>query len=116
MVRRTAEFKSNEGRTEAEARPAGLVEITMDSPVEALGLSVRARNKLHQLDCHSIGRLIGDEFARARARLGPGTRSEIAAALARYGFSAPPDLIHRRGTRIAELARTLAEIRGRINI
>lgn len=105
MVRRTAEVYS-----------AVSGEITIDSPVEAIGLSVRARNKLHQLGCHSIRSLLHEEFARARARLGPGTRSEVAAALGRCGFKVPADLMPRRGTRITELARTLAEIRERINI
>jgi len=115
MVRRTAELKTNEWRSAPEecAAPG---EITLDSPVEVLGLSVRARNKLHQLGCHSIELLIDDAFARSRARLGPGTRSEVAAALIRCGFNVPPDLSPRRGTRIAQLARALVELRRRIEI
>jgi len=97
-------------------RTAELNDTTLDSPVEALGLSVRASNKLHQLGCHSIGFLVDDEFARGRARLGPGARREIAAALARYEFNVPADLNPRKGTRVAQLARALLELRRRIDV
>jgi|SRR5215831_12226141 len=97
-------------------RTAELNDITLDSPVEALGLPARARNKLHQLGCHSVRFLIDDEFLRGRARLGPGARREIAAALARDGFNVPADLSPRKGTRIAQLARALLELRKRIDV
>jgi hypothetical protein len=115
MARRTAELDTDEWRdTPDECAVPGT--ITLDSPVDLLGLSVRARNKLHQLGCHSIRCLTDGEFARGRARLGPGARSEIAAALARCGFNAPADLSPRRGTRIAQLARALVDLRKRIEI
>jgi hypothetical protein len=95
---------------------AELNDITLDSPVEALELSARARNKLHQLGCHSIRFLVDDAFARGRARLGPGARGEIAAALAHYEFNVPADLSPRKGTRIAQLARALLELRKRIEV
>jgi hypothetical protein len=115
MVRRTAELKTNEWRN-APDECAAPGETTLDSPVEALGLSVRSSNRLHQLGCHSVGFLIDNEFARGRARLGPRTRNEVAAALVRCGFTVPPDLTPRRGTRIAQLARALLELRRRIDI
>ena len=97
-------------------RTAELNDIPLESPVEALGLPARARNKLHQLGCHSIRFLVDDEFARGRVRLGPGARREVAAALARNGFDVPEDLTPRKGTRLAQLASALLELRKRIDI
>ena len=114
-MRRTAELKTNEWRN-ARDECATSSEITLDSPVEALGLSVRARNKLHRLGCHSMALLMDAEFARSRARLGRGTTSEIADALVRCGFNPPADLAPRRGTQIAHLARALIELRRRIEL
>ncbi len=103
-------------RHTAEMKPNAPCEVSLDSPVETLGLSVRARNRLHQLGCHSIGFLLDDQFMRGRARLGPGTRIEVAAALARCGLPVPVDLSPRRSTRSAQLARALSELRQRISI
>jgi hypothetical protein len=134
MARRTAEPKPNGARdlteqpqeiahtgksAEQESHPslrAGATDTKAGSPIEALGLSVRARNKLHQLGCHSIGSLVGEQFARMRGRLGPATRDEIAACLARNGFTPPGDLVASRGTGIAELVRALGRMRERIEV
>lgn len=116
MVRRTAELNKNESRNAADECPAAPRDIALDSPVEALGLPVRARNKLHQLGLHSIRLLVDDQFASARARLGAGARREIAAALARYGLDVPSDLSPRKATRIAQLAHALVALKKRIDI
>ena len=90
--------------------------VTLDSPIEDLGLSGRARNALHEAGCASIRELLENDFSRAIRRLGPITREEIITALVEHGFGAPRTLSGNHREQIADLNRELDKLRDQINV
>jgi hypothetical protein len=85
--------------------------LTLDSPIEDLALSGRARNALHEAGCTTIRDLLENDFSRAIRRLGPITREEISVALHEHGFGAPAKLSGERDERIADLVREIDRLR-----
>lgn len=59
-------------------------EITPESPLEDLQISVRARNRLHDLGCTTVADVCRLNFNSAR--IGQGSRDEVAEALRRHGL------------------------------
>ncbi len=93
----------------------GLGAITLDSPIEDLALSGRARNALRKAGCATIRNLVEKDFSRDIRRLGPITRDEIVAALRDHGFATPTTLTQERGERISELDKELNRLREQID-
>lgn len=94
---------------------AGSGALTLDSPIEDLSLSGRARNALRKAGCATIRSLVERDFSRAIRRLGPITREEIVAALRQKGFETPATLIEQRSHQITELDRELSRLREQID-
>lgn len=89
--------------------------ITVDSPIEDLALSGRARNALRKAGYATIRSLLEKDFGRDARRLGPITRDEILAALRERGFSTPATVTEDRSERISELDRELGRLREQID-
>jgi hypothetical protein len=89
--------------------------LTLDSPIEDLALSSRARNALRKAGCSTIRSLVQKDFSRAAQRLGPITRAEILDALARHGFQRPATLPDETTSRIADLDREVRRLKEQID-
>ncbi len=63
--------------------------ISLESPVEALGLSVRARNALRGVGCRTVGDALALDLSSAIRGLGRTTRSELLSRLETAGFEHP---------------------------
>ncbi len=90
-------------------------DITPQSPIEDLALSIRARNALHNLGCQSVHDVLGLDLSASLPRLGGKTRVEVLVALERAGFR------HRaldRGAAagITSVSRRLDRMQERINL
>lgn len=88
--------------------------IGLDSPIEDLALSGRARNALRKAGCSTIRSLVEMDFRRAVRRLGPITRDEILAALRRHGFETPPAVTEETSRSIAEVKQEILRLRSQI--
>jgi hypothetical protein len=84
--------------------------ITLDSPIEDLSLSTRARNALHQVGCVTVRNILDRDFSRAVRSFGAGTRHEVAMVLIHHGFAPPPELEYQQSS-IEALARDLDRLR-----
>ncbi|MBS1874037.1 MAG: hypothetical protein JSU00_12550 [Acidobacteria bacterium] len=98
-------------------RPPGHGEgrMSLDSPIEDLALSGRARNALRKAGCETIRHLLEKDFSRAVRRLGPITRDEVVTALREHGFDSPPTLAGERNQRLTDLDRELSRLREQID-
>ena len=61
-------------------------QVTANSPVEDLGLSVRARNQLHDLGCNTVEDVLRLDLSNCH--MGRRSRHEVLESLKRWGF--PP--------------------------
>jgi hypothetical protein len=89
--------------------------ITLDSPIEHLGLSRRVRNALREAECGTVRSLLERDSQKAARRLGPVAREEIVLSLAEHGFGAPAALSEARDKRISELEEDLRRLRESID-
>jgi hypothetical protein len=87
--------------------------VTLDSPLEDLALSMRARNALRKLGCQTVRQVLDRDFTRASRRFGPISKREVAAALIRNGFTPPPTLEGRQSN-VTALERDVSRLRRRI--
>jgi len=103
--------------TEIEISRNGLPQwqpITLDSPLEDLRLSVRARNGLHRLGCRNVRDVLALDLAGPVRQIGNKTKAEVLAALKSAGFrgpnndAAPPSEVRR-------LSRSLERMQLRVN-
>ena len=90
--------------------PAAGRRITIDSPIEALNLSTRARNALRQVGCITIRHILDRDFSRAVRSFGVGTRHEVATILLHHGF-VPPQALDYQQSNVETLARDLGRLR-----
>ncbi|HXE11164.1 MAG TPA: DNA-directed RNA polymerase subunit alpha C-terminal domain-containing protein [Bryobacteraceae bacterium] len=90
-------------------------QLTLDSPIEHLALSVRVRNALREAACNTVRGLLEHDFSKATRRLGPVARKEIALSLVEHGFGAPIALSVARDERISELKEELSRLRENID-
>jgi hypothetical protein len=74
-------------------------EVTADSPLETLDLSVRSRNALHRLGCRTVGEVSALDLTQSLRQIGSKGKREVLEALERGGFrhpamdaSPPPDM------------------------
>ena len=84
--------------------------ITIDSPIEDLNLSTRARNALRQAGCITVRNILDRDFSRAIRSFGAGTRHEVAMVLNNHGFPPPPALESQQSS-VEALARDLGRLR-----
>lgn len=88
-------------------------ELTRDSPVEDLQLSVRARNRLRDLGCATV-----DDVVRLNmdsARIGKGSREEVEQVLKRHGLlNGSASSAHRVGE-VERLTAQVQDLRERID-
>lgn len=84
--------------------------ITIDSPIEELNLSTRARNALRQVGCITIRHILDRDFSRAVRSFGAGTRHEVATILLDHGFVPPPALDYQQSN-VETLARDVGRLR-----
>lgn len=89
--------------------------ITPQSALEDLGLSIRARNALHRLGCRSVNDLLQLDMSGVVARLGEKTRVEVLVALQSAGFRHPA-LDRGPMVGVSGLARRLDRMQERINV
>lgn len=88
--------------------------MTVDSPIEDLAFSRRARNALHEVGCLTVGSILQKDFTRTVRRFGFVTRREITAVLREHGLAVPPALTEGGTSRVFELRRDLARLRASI--
>jgi Bacterial RNA polymerase, alpha chain C terminal domain len=89
--------------------------ITLDSPIEDLMLSMRARNALRELGCDSVRSVLEKDFTKAVRRLGAVSRQEILSALAGRGFAPPATLQDPRDVHVTELSRSVTRLKEHID-
>lgn len=92
------------------ASPEIAERITLDSPLEDLNLSTRARNTLRKIGCDTVRSILRKDFTRAVRSFGAATRQEVALVLASHGFATPPALESLQSS-IEGLARELGRLR-----
>lgn len=88
-------------------------QVAPESPIEDLGLSLRALNVLHRLGCHKVQDILGRDLS-SELHMGPKTWSDVRAALRRSGFP----LLERQepwDLEIRTLDRSLVRIRNRVS-
>ncbi len=116
MRRRVVGILHNEEPDVQQPLKKPQAEITLDSPIEALSLSGRARNALREAGCDTVRSLLENDFSKAVRRLGPVSREEIIASLTNHGFGMPPKLAEARSQRISELKDELSKLRENIDV
>jgi hypothetical protein len=90
-------------------------DITPQSPIEDLALSIRARNALHNLGCHSVHDILQLDLSASLPRLGGKTRVEVVVALQRAGFRHPA-LDRGAAAGITSVSRRLDRMQERIDL
>lgn len=90
-------------RTEPEGAP-----VTLESAIEALALSLRARNALHSLGCDRVRDVLAMDLSAARG-MGQKTLGEVRTALRISGFP-HPELDEPLDTEIRSLNRSLERL------
>jgi hypothetical protein len=88
-------------------------EITLESPLEDLQLSVRARNRLHDLGCTTVADVC--RLNLSAARIGRGSREEVAEALRRYGLWDPSSSALEKAADLERINAQVQELRDRID-
>ena len=90
-------------------------DVTPQSPIEDLALSIRARNALHNLGCRSVYDVLRLDLSGSLPRVGGKTRVEVVAALQRAGFRHPA-LDRGAVPGITSVSRRLERMQERINL
>jgi len=88
--------------------------IALESPIEDLALSSRARNALHSLGCTSLEDVLRLDLSGWVRGIGPKTKSEVLTALRSTGLQ-HPELDEPPDSEIRSLDRRLERMHGRIN-
>ena len=96
------------GRAGADGRP-----VVLDSPIEDLALSSRARNALRSLGCDSVRAVLRLNLSGSRG-IGRKTRVEVLEALRSSGIPHPKQE-EPASLEIRRLARSLERMHGRIS-
>ena len=87
--------------------------IPPESPLEALGLSVRTRNALRGVRCNTIEDVLRLDLERPIRGLGPKARRELLGKLDEAGFPHPAD--GQRTSELKLLERNLERMQERVN-
>lgn len=108
--------ESNPVAKPASSRPEGPEgkAIALESPIEELALSSRARNALHSLGCSSLEDVLRLDLSGWVRGIGPKTKTEVLTALRSSGLQ-HPELDEPRDSEIRSLDRRLERMHGRIN-
>ena len=93
-------------------RPA----VNLDSPIEDLALSRRARNALRKAGYETVRSLVEGDGANLVRHIGVITREEVAAALRDHGLGTPSALVEVRKERISGISEELARLREQIDL
>ena len=88
--------------------------LTAESPIEALDLSVRARNALHRLGCQTIGDVIALDLKQSLRQIGSKGKIEVFAALESGGFRHPA-MDSAPSTEVSRLSNSLERLKVRIS-
>jgi len=88
--------------------------IGLESAVEDLGLSVRARNALRSLGCVTVDDILRLDLSSSARGLGGKTKDELFRKLERAGFRHPA-MDEERVSEIRSVERSLERIQGRID-
>ena len=94
-------------RTVAETKP-----VVLESPIEDLPLSSRARNAIHRLGCGTVKDVLQLDLSAVRG-IGRKTRGEVCAALRSSGLP-QPELDERLDSEMRGLDSSLERMQGRI--
>ncbi len=94
-------------RVEPEIKP-----VVLESPIEDLPLSSRARNAIHRLGCGTVKDMLDLDLSAVRG-IGRKTRGEVRAALRSSGLP-QPELDERRDSEMRGLDSSLERMHGRI--
>lgn len=89
--------------------------LSLEAPVEALMLSMRARNTLRELGCTSIRSVLELDFSKSIRRFGPVTRQEVFSALTEHGLTPPVSLTSHQLT-LTELGCHVSKLRQKIEL
>jgi hypothetical protein len=88
-------------------------DISLDSRLEELGLSVRTRNALRGVGCETVADLLRLDIEAHVRGLGKIAREEILLKLERAGYSHPSDA--QPATEITRIERTLERMQERVD-
>jgi hypothetical protein len=86
--------------------------IVLESPIEVLALSPRARNAIHRLGCDRVQDVLGLDLSAVRG-IGRKTRSEVREALRNSGLP-QPELDEHMDSEMRGLDSSLERMHGRI--
>jgi lambda repressor-like predicted transcriptional regulator len=86
--------------------------VALESPIEDLPLSSRARNAIHRLGCGTVKDVLQLDLSAVRG-IGRKTRSEVCAALRNSGLP-QPELDERLDSEMRGLDNSLERMQGRI--
>jgi hypothetical protein len=87
--------------------------LSLDSPVEDLGLSNRVRNVLHLSGLHTVASLLKCDYKTALRGFGLGARAELASALETKGFTPPASL---NPSEIDDIAGDISKLFGQMEV
>ncbi len=96
-------------------RSHGMDGIGLQSAIEKLPLSNRARNALHRLGCRTVTDVLQLDLSRTLPRVGGKSRMEVLVALQSAGFR-HPSLNRDPVLGATSLARSLERMQDRINV
>jgi hypothetical protein len=88
--------------------------VTLDSPIQDLGLSLRAENALRESGCDTVRSILERDIRRIVRRVGPVTRLEITSALEEHGFTVQPPTEEAGQATVTELVQSLQRLRHRL--
>ena len=86
--------------------------VALESPIEDLALSSRARNAIHRLGCEKVKDLLGLDLSAVRG-IGRKSRVEVRTALRNYGLP-QPELDEDLNSEMRGLESSLERMHGRI--
>jgi hypothetical protein len=96
-------------RTGPEGKP-----VVLESPIEGLALSSRARNAIHRLGCDTVKDVLELDLSAVHG-IGRKTRVEVCAALRRSGLP-QPEFEERLDSEMRGLDSSLERMHGRITV
>lgn len=76
--------------------------LSLNAPIDDLGLSNRVRNVLHLHGLHTVANLLKCDYKTAFRGFGPGARAELASALESKGVTPPAGLTRSETDDIAD--------------